>query len=170
MRSKSLFIQLQQPSSASQVAIVPPATNTSPSSDGLTYHTVELGAQTIGSSESISIGYIKDTDALTVEDFQVQPSAPISNNTSGRTNIVDLLPWALGALGIILVFGGIWWYWRMGQQQPKLKKQSRSRRPSNKKKQSSSIGDEGIYCHECGKRAGGGDRFCRSCGTKLRGT
>jgi len=167
---ESLFVQLQQPSSASQVTTVPAATNISPSSDGLTYHTIDLGAQTAGASQSIRIGYIKETDALSVEDFQVQPSAPISNDTSGRTNIVDLLPWALGVLGIVLVFGGLWWYWRMGKQQPKRKQPSRGRRSSSTKKQSSSIGDEGVYCHECGKRAGGGDRFCRSCGTKLRST
>jgi hypothetical protein len=166
---ESLFIQLQQPSGASQVTMVPAATNTSPSSDGLTYHTIDLGIQNIGSKETIRIGYFKETDALTVEDFQVQPSAPISNDTSGRTNIVDLLPWALGALGFLLVFGGIWWYWRMGQQQPKRKTQSRGRRSSRSKVQSlPKTEDEGVYCHECGKRAGVGDRFCRSCGTKLR--
>ena len=29
-------------------------------------------------------------------------------------------------------------------------------------------GNNDIFCHRCGKRAASGDRFCRSCGTKLR--
>jgi hypothetical protein len=164
----SLFIQLQQPYDASEVVTVPAATTVSPSSDGLTYHSIDLGPRPAGETTSVSIGYVKETEALSIERLEVQPVAPLSDSTSGRVNTMDIFPWVLGGLGIVLVVGGVWLYMHMGKQQPQPSKRNRGKRPSTVKSPSSETGDKAIYCHECGKRAGSGDRFCRSCGVKLR--
>ena len=169
----SLLVQFQQPFDARQVEIFPQAATTTPGSDGLTYHTIDLGPQAVGTGDSVSITYLKDSNALTVEQFQVQPNAPISGSTSGRVNILDILPWALGALGVILVGGGVWWYLQTGREKPTATRRSRGQRasqprPSRMAEPSLGSGDTGVYCHQCGKRAEAGDRFCRSCGTKLR--
>jgi len=170
--TESLNVQLQQPVDSSQVVTSPAAGNVALSPDGLSYHTIELGAQAAGATVNVSVAYAKDTDTLSVEDFPVQPSAPISESTSGRSSAKDLLPWGLGLLAVILVFGGVWWFWRLGKEKPVTRKRSRGRRPAKIQRFPSGDGedtDEAIYCHQCGKRARSGDRFCRACGTKLRG-
>ena len=171
----SMLIQFQQPYDALQVEIFPQAASSITGPDGLTYHTIDLGPQSQGVTTSVSIGYSKDSNALTIEQFQVQPNAPISGDTSGRVNLMDILPWALGLLGFILIGGGIWWYFQAGQEKPRSSRRSRSRgqrsaqsHPPRIISTSTHPGDPGVYCHQCGKRAEAGDRFCRTCGTKLR--
>jgi len=173
---KTFSVQFQQPFGANQVVTVPGASTTSVGSDGLTYHLIELGAIPATSLTSISVRYFKDSEALSIEGFQVQPSAPLSQSTSGRVTIMNLLPWILGGVGVLLVFGGIWWYWQTGREKNKQpKRRSRGQRspgyPKPKQDNTSEITDnEGVYCHQCGKRAETRDRFCRSCGSKLRAT
>jgi hypothetical protein len=176
----SLIVQLQQPIDAQQVITVPAATSSVQGSDGLVYHTIEFGPQPAGLPTSVNISYVKDTDTLSGERFIVQPSTPISENTSGRVTIVDVLPWGLGIVGILLLGGGLWWYWQAGREQPKTRRtkrgqRSRGRHPkprfqsgSQRESSPSVSADTGVYCHQCGKRAETGDRFCRSCGSKLR--
>jgi hypothetical protein len=176
----SLFVQLQQPIDASQVETHPAVTSATQGSDGLTYHTIDFGSQPAGSNSTIRVTYLKDTDALSIERFEVQPSAPISERTPGRVTIMEVLPWGLGVLGILLLVGGVWWYWQTGREKPKKRKssrvqRSRGRRAARQVKRmpkvdqgSTGTADDGIYCHQCGKRAETGDRFCRSCGTKFK--
>jgi hypothetical protein len=173
--TESSFVQLQQPFDANQVVTLPAATNISQGSDGLTYHTIDLGSQPAGSETSVTIAYVKSTGALGVERFDVQPSAPISERTSGFVNVMDVLSWSAGVLGVLLLVGGVWWYWQTGREKPKTNRRSRGRRPAHQVKRASKVDrsspgttDDGVYCHQCGKRAENGDRFCRSCGTKLR--
>lgn len=166
----SLSIQLQQPSDASQVKTNPAAASVTPGSDGLSYHAIELGALPAGGSTEVSVEYIKTSDALSIENLPVQPFSPISSDITGGTNISGILPWGLGILGISLLSGGIYWYWRMGREQPKPKSPGRGRRSTGKPRQSSPADQDATYCHQCGKRAASSDRFCRSCGTKLRRT
>ncbi len=176
----SLNVQLQQPPDADKIITVPDTTLTSQGSDGLTYHTIDLGPQPAGLTTSVTISYVKDSDTLSVERFNVQSSTPISGSTSGRVTIMDILPWGLGLLGILLLVGGLWWYWQTGREQPRTQQtsrgqRSRRKRPNHQERSTSGAderiptkADSGVYCHQCGKRAETGDRFCRSCGTKLR--
>lgn len=168
---EDFILQVQQPWDASDLIISPGDANVSQSTDGLIYHTIDFGLRPAGDKSQFSISYVKNSDVLSVEGFQVQPSAPISDSTSGRSNAQDLLPWGLGLLGVLLVVGGLWWYWRLSQEEPRPKRRKRGRKPSRTRVTSSRKGsnpDEAIYCHQCGKRATKGDRFCRSCGTKLK--
>jgi hypothetical protein len=169
--TESLIVQLQQPLDATQFITSPSPVDISPNIDGMNYHTIDLGAQPTGASLNVSVNYSKDSDSLSVEGLQVQPSVPISTSTSGRENISKWLPWGLGALGLMLLIGGVWWYWRLSRQEPQTKKRGRSKRSSRTPKYASDKGgsnDQAIYCQQCGKRARSGDRFCRSCGTKLK--
>jgi hypothetical protein len=171
--TSALQVKFLQPFGASQVELLPQVVTIDPSTDGLTHYTIELGPQAAGSDATVSIAYNKESDVLTADQFQVQPSSPISVDTSGRVNIMDILPWALAALGLILVIGGLWWYLQTEREKPKTTYHSRGQRtsqtyPSEGAEPSLAGGDSGVYCHQCGKRAEAGDRFCRSCGTKLR--
>ncbi len=159
-----LVIQVQQPLDASQVQLEPGPAQAQAAPDGFTYHTLVLGAQPQGAVQNINVSYLKETETLSVERLQIQPSAPLSETTSGRVSLMEILPWLLGILGLALLIGGGGWYWRTGQQQTQARKPRRSR----KRSQPAQTTEDAVYCPQCGKRAASGDRFCRACGTRLR--
>jgi hypothetical protein len=165
-----MLVQIQQPVGAGPLRVEPALGQQNPGSDGLQYYDLEIGAPVAGESVSVSIGYQKSDDALSIESFQLQPSEPISTTTGG-IDALTVLPWLLGGIGVLLVVGGLVWYWQSGRGTPSPKRKStpRGRRASaDRTIASPTESGKGVYCHQCGKRAGPGDRFCRACGTQLR--
>jgi hypothetical protein len=161
----SLIVEVQQPVGASELHLTPSLGITRQGADGLTYVTVEVGAVAKDATFNIQVDYRKSSEALSVENLQIQPSAPLSQQTPGRVNLSQIVPWLLGALGVLLLAGGGWWYWHSRQE--KGSTHPHRRRGSAPQKIETSP-QEGVYCHQCGKRALPGDRFCRWCGTRLR--
>ena len=168
----SMLVQVQQPLGSSQMTIEPDLGEFQPGTDGLQYYIMEIGAPAAGDEFSVKLDYLKSSDSLSIESFQVQPSAPFTEGETPRTSDVDLLsllPWFLGGLGVLLVVGGILWYWRSGQDVGETKRTSRGRRAATASQDRMDEGaSDGTYCHQCGKRAASGDRFCRTCGARLR--
>jgi hypothetical protein len=164
----SLVIQIQQPKGANEMRISPSLGSGRVASDGLTYYTADLGPVPADQPFSISLDYQKTSDELSATSIQVKASGPINETT---TNLTSLLPWLLAGLGILLIGFGLWWYWQSGRGQS-FRPQRRSRRRTiapTPPDEGASMEDGGhIYCHQCGKRAAPGDRFCRTCGTPLR--
>jgi hypothetical protein len=166
----SFVIQVQQPVAATNMQISPNLGQSQKGSDGLTYYTAEEGAMKVGQPFTITIDYKKPNDNLSGPTVQVQSSAPLSTTPNSRFSWTTLLPWALGVLGVLLIVGGGTWYWWTGRE----KNESALRRPRRKPvvfetKEAKTDSDGGfVYCHNCGKRANPGDRFCRTCGTALR--
>jgi hypothetical protein len=165
---QSFSVDVQQPVGATELETTPAATQVNLASDGLTYHTIEMGGLLVNAPVTVAVSYEKQTDDLSFEGLQVQPSAPITTTTAGRGDITAYLPWLVGGLGVVLLVGGGVWYWRAGQAEPQPRKRSRGQRVQSARQSAASDPKNDIYCHQCGKRAGGTDRFCRSCGTKLR--
>ena len=154
-------ITFQQPAGSSNLRLTPELGSGVVAADGLTYYSSMLGAMPVDQTFSLSIEYQKTTDALSASGQSVQPSAPLAD----PTNLNDILPWVLGGLGAILVFGGIvvaLIYWR--RESEKTPGTSRRRRASTQKE----IPGGDTYCNQCGKRSQPGDVFCRSCGSRLR--
>jgi hypothetical protein len=168
---KSLVVEVQHPVGATDMRISPSLGNGEARGDGLVYYTSQVGSLDPSQSFSITLEYQKANDDLSVSRLPVQPSQPLAPDTSGRVQIESLLPWALGLLGLVLIGGGGFWYWQSTQQETHShsKARARGRRrvspPVLEEEESSEIS---VYCHQCGKRAAPGDRFCRSCGTRLR--
>ena len=166
-----MLIQIQQPVGASGMNVEPDLGEFTSGSDGLQYYTMEVGAPAAGDTVTVKLNYQKESAALSVEAFQVQPSAPIegSSQDGGQVNLMTLLPWLLGALGVLLVGGGIVWYWRSGKETPAPKPTGRGRRGTVSGEANYDTGGvKDFYCQQCGKRAGPGDRFCRTCGARLK--
>jgi hypothetical protein len=161
----SLSIQVQQPVESSEMRISPALDPGVTSQDGLVYHNKQVGSLAEGEPFSIRFSYQKSTDTLSTKGLPVEPSAPLDSATDLAGSLRAALPWVLGALGVILIVGGGWWYWQSGRGQDRPETRRR-RRPAAARE---TVPAEGhIYCHNCGKRAASGDRFCRTCGTKLR--
>lgn len=92
---------------------------------------------------------------------QVEPVAPVNEDTSGRVSITNL-PWIIGGFGVALIGIALFSYWRSTQ--------STESQPRKRPHPKAEVVDEAgqAYCHECGARAHAGDRFCRTCGSRLR--
>jgi hypothetical protein len=164
----SLTMRVQQPIGANQIRFSPDLGSPEEGEDGLLYYTEEVGALEAGQSFVVEIDYQKSTDALSAESLSVEPSAPITDETQGRVNLLSVLPWVLGAFGIFLIGGGVWWYWQSGVEAAPARSRRRRKAARERKTDLPSSHERAIYCHQCGKRANAGDRFCRYCGTRLR--
>jgi len=163
----ALTIQVQQPVGAENMQISPALGSGLRGEGDLLYYQALVGSVPAGSSFSVSLNYEKADDTLSVQSLQVESSAPISEDTSGRMNLNEVLPWVLGGLGALLIAGGAWWYWQSGRSDPQPNRRKRHV-PTTQSVEAAVPADLAIYCHQCGKRASPGDNFCRVCGTKLR--
>jgi hypothetical protein len=161
-------VTMQVPADSTNLVADPPFTSTSTSEDGIfIVGTIESNGLKMGQSNVFKLQYERQSEAVTKpsNSANIQPAKPIDSNTQGRVSI-DSLPWIIGGFGLALIGMALYFYWRSTQQMTDQK--SRRRRRSKQSEEES--GDEQVYCHECGTRARPGDRFCRTCGSKLRAT
>lgn len=163
---KNLVLQAQQPLGASNMIVSPQMGRMIQDQWGFTYDIIELGQLEQNETFDLGVSYEKESDALSVESLQIQPSATITPSTSNLFSLDQPWVWFLIGLGVVLIGGGGYWYWRSGQEdaQPQKRRQRRSAKAS----QGAVPEGKTIYCHQCGKRARPGDVFCRTCGTRLR--
>lgn len=164
----TFIIQVQEPVGAENMTISPSLGAGKVAGDGMVYYTQDIGALELGQTFTIVMDYDKAGDTLSAEDVPVEASAPLDSGRSGWQSMVTALPYLLGFIGLGLIVGGGWWYWRTGKKadnsgKPIPRRRKTSDEPSPETKESAHI-----YCHHCGNRATAGDRFCRSCGTQLR--
>jgi len=162
---KQLNLAILIPVDSSNLHTSPGLESTAKSKDGLflsgTITKTEMKAM---QSFQFDLQYQRDSDALTGpgEAAKVQPVAPVGKDTPGRVSITNF-PWIIGAFGLALIVIALFTYWRStqtGEEKPR-----RRRRPQS---EAAAEGEGQAYCHECGTRAHPGDRFCRTCGSRLR--
>lgn len=157
-------VGIQIPADSTNVVAEPPLANVVTTQDGLhTIGIISLSNLRMGQANEIKISYEREAQTVTKpsNSANIQPSAPIGPNTEGRV-AVDNLPWIIGGFGLVLIGMALYFYWRSTQV---TEQKSRRRRPAGGPEESDG---ELAYCHECGTRAHTGDRFCRTCGSKLR--
>jgi hypothetical protein len=166
-RVENLSLQIQQPPTATNMAFKPALGSGRPGDDGLTYFNYMVGPVDAGTSFDLSVSYTKSDDQLTnpAQFAPIQPQEPVSASTDGRVTLDQVLPWALGALSLLLIMAGVLWYWRTGRTTAPARERARHARRAVPQEEDAR---EAVFCHQCGKKAGSGDTFCRACGTKLR--
>jgi hypothetical protein len=158
---QNLGISLRMPSDATGVATTP--TLQRGRSDTLAgYLESTFGDLDADEAITLDIRYARPSEALTAPQQGLQPTQPLDSSTPGRVMISNYIPYFLGALGVILIGGGAFYFWQTSRG-------SVSRQPRHRGGRQRPLrpADE-IYCHECGTRAQAGDRFCRVCGARLR--
>lgn len=165
----SMVVQVQQPVGASQMRLSPATAEAATGADGLVYYTADIGSLPAGQDFKIQLDYQKAGDDLTASSLGVDTVDSVGSSGSGSsTNLQPLLPWLLGGLGLLLILGGGFWYWQSGREKAQPAPRRRRRPASTGPEVSPAEEGKHIYCHQCGKRASPGDRFCRTCGTALR--
>jgi hypothetical protein len=164
----ALTIEVQQPVGASNMKISPSLGAGEAAANGLVYFTQQVGVLTQGQTFGLTLDYDKSSDDLSAGSMPVSPGGALDDSTAGRVTMATVLPWVMGAFGLLLIVGGGFWYWQSGHKTSAAKNVRRFRSRSPAKKEAGEGQDENIYCHQCGKRAAPGDRFCRVCGTQLR--
>jgi hypothetical protein len=162
----ALSLQVQHPVGATGMTITPSAGRVEQGGDGFTYNIIDLGFLEPGATFDLNIRYQKEDSDLSVQSLEIQPSAPITPEATGGLSLDTAWPWLLGLFGVILIAGGGFWYWRSGRETPAEKSGRRRRPPATRSTET--VAQDGVYCHQCGKRAASGDRFCRACGSRLR--
>ena len=167
---------VQQPLHAAEMAISGLESAGTPGSDGMTYYAANFGALQQGEGFSLEMDYTNASGALSAVSQPVMPVQALEEGAGQRTSFLGVLPWVLGGFGLLLILFGGWWYVRTVKGAPGAKKRRHTPRRSEVEAPYGppASGDgpapvEGaVYCHQCGKRAGSGDVFCRACGSKLR--
>jgi len=162
----AMVLQAQQPLGAENLTVSPLMGRIVQDQVGFTYDIIEVGELEQGETFNIGVSYEKESDALSVESLQIQPSATIIPGSSDLFNLDQPWVWFLIVLGVVLIGGGGYWYWRTGQQETQPKK--RKQRRSSSMEQADVPAGKAVYCNQCGKRARAGDVYCRTCGTRLR--
>jgi len=129
--------------------------------DNMQYYFSSVGAVPAGKVFTFDLNYQKPTDALSVSRLEIQPVV-VDENTPGRVSLNNYLPYIIGGLGVILIVGGFVYYRQSGRSgSKKSRRRQRTRTESEEN-------ENGVYCAQCGTRAHGGDRFCRTCGSRIR--
>jgi hypothetical protein len=161
-------IEVQQPTGATEMQFKPGTVSARQGDDNLKYYRMDVGALTAGQQFQITVDYKKSTDELSASSVPVEPSGPLNDPNSGIASMTSILPWFLGGVGLLLIVGGGVWYWQSGRQKARPEREPHRRKKIAEVSAAESSDASNIYCHQCGKRASVGDRFCRTCGTELR--
>jgi hypothetical protein len=166
---KGLTIQVQQPVDATQMQISPALGSPISGDGGLIYYNAMIGAVPANTHFKLSLKYQKNTATLSQSVQSVQLSENLNTNTPGRTqNPINNLAYGLGILGVLLLAGGGYWYYRTGQASKTTRIPKRRKHSQTQDEEEDINTQEAIYCAQCGKRAAAGDVFCRICGARLR--
>ena len=164
---KTFTVNVLIPADSTELVTSPVLENTATSEDGafVSGSVTKNDLKTMNSFK-FELEYQRTSTALIDPDpstGQVQPAAPVNEDTPGRVSITNL-PWIIGGFGLALIGIALFSYWRSTQSQASESEPRKRRR--HKMEESAEEGQ--AYCHECGARANTGDRFCRTCGSRLR--
>ena len=153
-----VMVVVQEPATATDVAMEPSLDRPSTGQDGLRYRSADLGAREAGKPVAISVRYTKADARPSVEILkpkrtetalpaQALPAAGAIAPAAADGGLPD---WVLPLAGFVLLgmLGGalIFWQWR---------RSARAAAPS------------GRFCTKCGAPLVAGHRFCGGCGAKI---
>jgi hypothetical protein len=170
---ENLSYEVQQPAGAENFQVIPAPDKSVTGKDGLLYLEANLGQAMGDQSVQIELSYSNPTELLSVDTFVSPEPMPRSSPVAaegGTPDILQILPWFLGGLGVCLVaLGGILYIQsRRKPQRARRKPQTLAQPRAAKRDTKAGVDPSTIYCHQCGTKVGVSDRFCRHCGAPLR--
>jgi hypothetical protein len=160
---KQFSVNLLVPADSTELITSPVLQSTATSQNGLALSgIITKNELKMGNSFQFDLEYQRTSDTLTEpgQAGSVQPAQPVGADTPGRVSIANL-PWIIGGFGLAMIAIALVSYWRStrsGEAKP----------PRRRRRKAEGGSEEQAYCHECGTRAQPSDRFCRTCGNRLR--
>jgi hypothetical protein len=156
---KAFNVSVKMPVDTTEFTTDPQMKDATPANSDQFY--LEWGTSDLeaGKQLPIKLSYTKTSDRLSASDQPLQTGV-VDENTEGRISLSNYLPYILAGMGILLIVTGGLYFWQTSKGKP-------GRRLRHRIRDEEPIGGE-VYCHQCGKRAQPADRFCRTCGTRLR--
>ncbi|HET9911397.1 MAG TPA: zinc ribbon domain-containing protein [Anaerolineales bacterium] len=160
---KEFNVLVLVPADSTELVTSPVLQETAPAVNGLAISgMITRDHLKMGNSFQFNLEYQRISEALIDpgQADQVQPVEPVGEDTPGRVSIANL-PWIIGGFGLALILIALFSYWRSTHT-------SEAKPGRRRRRQVEGDEDAQAYCHECGARAHTGDRFCRTCGSRLR--
>ena len=178
-----VLTSIQQPMAATNVAVNPEADNVFTGQDSLRYHNMPPIAVPAGDSYLIDISYSNpggqlSADLLAGESIEspAVPALPLlgSNESTAQTDSGFNWLIALAVMAGILVVAVAVWLLVSRQKSSRRVRKPRPKRQVTPHTTPNKISAGGYtsaakFCHECGQPLEAGDRFCRNCGTAVKG-
>ncbi len=157
-----LSLSVRIPADTTNITATPQLQSTQ-EADGTPALAADFGALGPGQDFPLQLTYTKTSDTLSVTQPRLEPSQPLGPSTPGRVMLSNYLPYIAAVVGLLMVAGGGIYLW---QSRRGSRLAASRHRHSGSQAQDETPG--AVYCHQCGTRAQGGDRFCRVCGARLR--
>lgn len=150
---EQVVVTVQQPRLAPSIDISPQPDVAGEGNDGLQYYSLPIVAVPANQPFTVDVQYTLERAGLSVD-------------TAAQERGPDwLLLAAVAAAILLLVLAAILLWPRLSAARQATPRKPAPRKPAPERLQQSHV----RYCHNCGQPARPGDRFCRQCGTELRG-
>ncbi len=132
----------------------------------------DLGQVPGTETRQIEVSYQREASTLSIDSVG-QPAPPVAGPAEpagGSLDVTAWLPAGLGILGVALVVVGAALFLRSRRRGAAASVRQRHRpKRSSMLQPGPALDASVIFCHSCGAQAAVTDKFCRQCGTKLRG-
>ena len=163
-----LNVSVQRPRAATTMTTDPAAEVIGSANDGLQYHDLVVQPLPAGEPFSVQINYSLNSEQLTAP----AAAAPAPVQDSAAETAPGWTMRILTGSGVLLiVLALIWHVWGQRPASARPPRKPAVRRPSvpAAPRQAVRPAGEARFCHHCGAEAQPADRFCRACGTALKG-
>lgn len=172
----ALNLEVQEPPTAENFVLDPPADSSVQGSDGLVYHLVQAGAMAEGETQQWAFSYIKNNSDLTAAGLpQPEASVPTAAVPTATDGVGNSTIWIFLVAFVALVGVGVTGYW-LGHRTQTASQPVQSS-PQQQKRRGSGRGDqaqrrpaagEARFCHQCGAGLRSDSAFCHECGASVR--
>lgn len=173
-----LLTTIQQPAEANDFETTPPAGQPTTGRDGLLYYPLDAQALPAGQSYSVTASYNLASDLLTADALATRQPAvqgPLPVVSDAAQEDPSEFNWPLVIIvagGLIILAAVVWFLYTNSQTTRKRPPKPRPvRQTTSDRSQPSSPSSAGDvqFCHNCGRPVDPEDRFCRECGTAVKG-
>jgi hypothetical protein len=147
-----LDLVVQEPAGASALSIQPVLNEKATGSDGLQYHSAQLGPAKQGTPLPIEIQYTKSDPRTSAEILKLgAPPPPAEQVKPVEAKSTLPLYLAMGGVALLTIAAVVSYVLLQRRQAPPK----------------AGAAGSAVFCAKCGNRAGAGDRFCAKCGKAL---
>jgi len=170
-------VSVQEPVATVDMTIEPEAFSVAPRQDGFQYHNLSPENVAAGDVYSLAVSYSRASSQLSAD--LLEPAATTGDTTSSQSststpnNTINWPTIILASVGAAILAVGAWMIFGdriMARRYAPAKSASVTAKPTARKPKTA-VSDTPTYvqfCHQCGQKSDPDDRFCRSCGTRLK--